>query len=54
MQNYKNAGSVVRSKEKLIIEQEKPNKLFFHQEKQKQKNKTIKQLKKLKIMKPKS
>ena len=44
-QNYKDTGSIVRSKEKLIIEQEKLNKFFFDQEKQK--HKTIKQLKKI-------
>ena len=40
--NYKISGSIIHSKEKMIIEQEKPNKFFFDQEKQKQK--TIKQL----------
>ena len=40
--NYKISGSIIRSKEKMILEQEKPNKFFFDQEKQKQK--TIKQL----------
>ena len=39
--NYKISGSIIRSKEKMILEQEKPNKFFFDQEKQKQK--TIKQ-----------
>ena len=42
--NYKISGSIIRSKEKMILEQEKPNKFFFDQEKQKQKQKTIKQL----------
>ena len=42
--NYKTAGSIIRSKEKLILEQEKPNKFLFDQGKQKQKSKTIKQL----------
>ena len=42
--NYKISGSIIRSKEKMILEQEKPNKFFFEQEKQKQKQKTIKQL----------
>ena len=46
IQNYKNTGSIIRSNEKLITEQEKPNRFFFDQEKQKQ-NKTIKQLKKI-------
>ena len=45
IQNYKDTGSIARSKEKLIIEQEKLNKFFFDQEKQK--HKTIKQLKKI-------
>ena len=34
--NYKISGSIIRSKEKMILEQEKPNKFFFEQEKQKQ------------------
>ena len=42
--NYKISGSIIRSKEKMILEQEKPNKFLFDQEKQKQKQKTIKQL----------
>ena len=41
--NYKTKGLIIRSKERIILEQEKPNKYFFDQEKQKQK--TIKQLK---------
>ena len=45
MQNYKTTGSIIRRKEKLIIEQEKPNKLSFGQRKQKQK--TIKHLQKV-------
>ena len=40
--NYKTAGSIIRGKEKLILEKEKPNRLFFDQEKQK--SRTIKQL----------
>ena len=43
--NYKISGSKIRSKEKIILEQEKPSKFFFDQEKQKQK--TIKQLEKI-------
>ena len=39
--NYKISGSIIRNKEKMILEQEKPNKFFFDREKQKQK--TIKQ-----------
>ena len=42
--NYKISGSIIRSKEKMIPEQEKLNKFFFDQEKQKQKQNTIKQL----------
>ena len=42
--NYKISGSIICSKEKMILEQEKPNKFFFGQQKQKQKQKTIKQL----------
>ena len=44
IQNFKDTGSIIRSREKLIIKQEKPNKYFFDHEKQKQKDKTIKQL----------
>ena len=33
--NYKTTGSRIRSKEKLITEQEKPNNFFFDQEKPK-------------------
>ena len=43
--NYKISGSKIRSKEKIILKQEKPNKFFFDQEKQKQN--TIKQLEKI-------
>ena len=41
--NYKISGSIIRSKEKMIPEQEKLNKFFFDQEKQKKQN-TVKQL----------
>ena len=44
--NYKITGSIIQNKDKIILEQEKPNKYFFDQEKQKQKLKTIKQLQK--------
>ena len=44
--NYKITGSIIQSKDKIILAQEKPNKYFFDQEKQKQKLKTIKQLQK--------
>ena len=45
IQNYKKQGTIIRSKEKLILEQEQPNKYFFEQEKSKQKKKTIPNLK---------
>ena len=45
--NYKISGSIIPSKEKIILEQEKPNKFLFDQEKQNQKQKT-KQLEKIK------
>ena len=51
IENYETTGSIIHSKEKLILEQEKPNQFFFYQEKQKQK--TIKKLKNDKIMKSK-
>ena len=41
IEKNKTTGSIIRSKEKLILEREKPNKFFFDQEKQKQKQKTI-------------
>ena len=33
VQNYKISASIIRSKEKLILEQEKQNKFFFDREK---------------------
>ena len=39
MQNYKKQGTIIRSKEKLILEQEQPNKYFFEQEKTKKRKK---------------
>ena len=39
IRNYKKQGTIIRSKEKLILEQEQPNKFFFEQEKSKQKKK---------------
>ena len=39
MQNYKKQGTITRSKEKLILEQEQPNKYFFEQEKTKKRKK---------------
>ena len=35
--NYKISGSIIRSKEKMILEQENPNKFFFDQEKKNKK-----------------
>ena len=43
--NHKTTGSIICSKEKIILEHEKPNKPFSDQEKQKQK--PIKQLQKI-------
>ena len=37
--SYKISGSIIHRIEKMILEQEKPNKFFFHQEKQKQSKK---------------
>ena len=34
--NYKISGSIIRSKEKIILDKKKPNKFFFDQENQKQ------------------
>ena len=45
IENYKIQGSIIRSKEKIIINQEKPNKYFFQIEKQKQTKKHITKLK---------
>ena len=42
--NYKIQGTIIKSKEKLILEEEKPTKFFFLQEKQKQNKKTIKNI----------
>ena len=44
IENYRIEGTIIRSKEKQIINQEKPSKYFYQQEKQKQLNKQIKQL----------
>ena len=44
IQNYKKQGTIIRSKEKSILEQEQPNKHFFKQEKSQQKKKTITEL----------
>ena len=37
IENYKTEGTIIRSKEKVILNEEKPNKYFYSQEKQKQK-----------------
>ena len=39
--NYKNRGTIIRSKEKIVLNEEKPTKYFFSQEKQKQNKKHI-------------
>ena len=39
--NYKNQGTIIRSKEKIVLNEEKPTKYFFSQEKQKQNKKHI-------------
>ena len=44
VQNYKTSASIIRSKEKLILEQEKQNKFFFDREKQKQKAKQLQKI----------
>ena len=44
IENYRIQGTIIRSKEKQIINQEKPNKYFHQQEKQKQFKKQINQL----------
>ena len=44
IENYKKQGTVIRSKERIKLEQEQPNKYFFEQEKTKQKNKTMAEL----------
>ena len=41
IENYKKQGTVFRSKEKIIIEQEQANKYFFDEEKTKLKKKTV-------------
>ena len=44
IEHYKIQGSVIRSKEKMLFNEEKPNKFFFEQEKTKQNKKTINSL----------
>ena len=41
IQNYKISSSIIRSKEKIILEQEKPNKFFFDKKKNKSKDKKL-------------
>ena len=44
IENYKKQGTVIRSKEKIIMEQEQANKYFFDEEKTKLKKKTVTEL----------
>ena len=44
IENYKTQGTIIRSKEMTIINEETPNKYFYLQEQQKQAKKHIKQL----------
>ena len=44
IENYKTQGTIIRSKEMTIINEETPNKYFYLQEQQKQIKKHIKQL----------
>ena len=46
LENYRAQGTVTQSKEKMIINEEKPSKFFYSQEKQKQIKKKIKKLQK--------
>ena len=41
IENYKTEGTIIRSKEKVILNEEKPTKYFYVQEKQKQTKKNI-------------
>ena len=41
IENYKTEGTIIRSKEKVILNEEKPTKYFYTQEKQKQTKKNI-------------
>ena len=41
IENYKTEGTIIRSKEKVILNEEKPTKYFYAQEKQKQTKKNI-------------
>ena len=44
IENYKLTGTIIRSKEKIILNEEKPTKFFYSQEKQKQIKKSIHKL----------
>ena len=44
IENYKKQGTIIRSKETQILNEEIPNKFFFQQEQQKQSKKQITQL----------
>ena len=44
IENYKKQGTVIRSKEMAIINEETPNKFFYQKEQHKQTKKQIKQL----------
>ena len=44
IENFKINGTIIRSKEKIILNEEKPTKFFYAQEKQKQIKKTIQKL----------
>ena len=41
IENYKTEGTIIRSKEKTILNEDKPTKYFYLQEKQKQTKKNI-------------
>ena len=45
IENYKHEGTVIRSKEKIILNEEKPTKFFYSLEKQKQRKENITKLK---------
>lgn len=44
LEKYKNQGTIIRSKEMIIINQEIPNKYFYKKEQQKEAKKQTKQL----------
>ena len=45
IENYRNEGTFIRSKEKIILNEEKPTKFFYSLEKQKQKKKIVTKIK---------